>query len=249
MPSGLYRYGVVIDVLKVLHLPDNHHTAVVRARDKFRIIGRGAGETIPAANLSARVKLVRDTSPRADDKEFMALSAAVRETTSSILKKMGNDVGDMAMNIANYPDPVGLINMVATHAPIETAVKEELLAYHRIKERAFALLTQLTRNEQMVDITREIQQRARQSIGEQQRNHFRSSRWRRYARSFTATPGRGCRVAPRRPTRPIFPRRSKRLSARNSTSCAGSISRVPNGPCRCRISKLCSICRGIRCRL
>ncbi|MDE6489924.1 MAG: AAA family ATPase, partial [Muribaculaceae bacterium] len=172
VPSGLYRYGVVIDVLKVLHLPDNHHTAVVRAREKFRIIGRGAGETIPAANLSARVKLVRDTSPRADDKEFMALSAAVRETTASILKKMGNDVSDMAMNIANYPDPVGLINMVATHAPIETGVKEELLAFHRIKERAFALLTQLTRNEQMVDITREIQQRARQSIGEQQRNHF-----------------------------------------------------------------------------
>ncbi|MDE7443123.1 MAG: LON peptidase substrate-binding domain-containing protein, partial [Muribaculaceae bacterium] len=172
IPGGVYKYGVIIDILKVLHLPDGQNTAVVRARERFKILGAGNGVTLPEAHLSARVKLVRDMNPKADDAEFLAVATAIRETTSNILKKMNSDNNDMAMNITNYPDPVGMINLVATHAPIDIKAKEELLSLHRVKERAFFLLTELTRSEQMVDITRDIQQRARQSIGEQQRSHF-----------------------------------------------------------------------------
>ncbi len=172
IPNGLYKYGVVADVLKVFNLPDGSHTAVVRARDKFKIIGLGAGKTIPQANLSAQVKLVRDTKPRSSDKEFIAISASVKESTINILKKTGEGSNELVFSIANYPEPVGLINMVASHTPFETSFKQELLAFNRIKDRAFSLLTELTRNEQMVDISREIQQRARQNIDEQQRNMF-----------------------------------------------------------------------------
>lgn len=172
VPSGLYKYGVIVDVLKVLRLPDDTHTAVVRARQKFRILGPGAGRSLPDAPLSASVKLVKDTNPRKGDKEFLALSAAIKDSTVSILKKMGDNLSEMVLNISNYPEPVGLINMVATHSPLSPKVKQDLLAMHRLKERAFALLTELTRNEQMVDITREMQERARRSLDSQQRNHF-----------------------------------------------------------------------------
>jgi len=172
VPGDLYKYGVIIDVLKVLRLPDDTHTAVVRARQKFKILGAGAGLSLPGAQLAASVKLVKDTNPRQGDKEFLALSAAIKDSTISILKKMGDNLSEMVLNVSSYPEPVGLINMVATHAPLDPKVKHDLLAMHRLKERAFALLTELTRNEQMVDITREMQERARRSIDSQQRSHF-----------------------------------------------------------------------------
>lgn len=172
VPSGLCRYGVVADVLKVFHLPDGSHTAVVRARGKFRILGAGCGKTLPQAQLSARVKLVKDTTPRVSDKEFLALSAAVKDSTLNLMKKTSEGANELVFMIANYPEPVGLINLVATHTPFDLKFKQELIAMHRVKERAFALLTELTRNEQMVEISREIQKRARENLDEQQRNVF-----------------------------------------------------------------------------
>ena len=49
--TGLFKYGVVADVLKVFDLPDGSKTALVRSRGKFRIIGRGAGKQIPGGAI------------------------------------------------------------------------------------------------------------------------------------------------------------------------------------------------------
>lgn len=172
VPSGLYKYGVIADVLKVFYLPDGSHTAVVRARGKFKILGAGEKKTIPEAQLSARVKPVKDTEPRSSDKEFMALSSAVKESTLNLMKKTSENANELVFMIANYPEPVGLINLVATHTPFDQKFKQKLISMHRVKERAFALLTELTRNEQMVEISREIQKRARENMDEQNRNVF-----------------------------------------------------------------------------
>ncbi len=170
--NGLYKYGVVADVLKIFNLPDGTHTAIIRARDKFKIVGVGDGVTIPEAQLSAKVKIINDIAPRESDKEFVALSTAIKNTTLKILKKTSEEPAELVFSIANYPEPVGLINLVATHTPFDISFKESLLAKYRIKERAFALLTELTKNEQMVDISHEIQERAKQNINENQRNMF-----------------------------------------------------------------------------
>lgn len=176
IPDGVYKYGVVADVLKVFALPDGNHTAVIRAREKFKILGVGEGKTIPQANLSAQVKIIKDCKPRRGDKEFMALSAAIKESILNILKKTTpGSSSELVFTIANHTDPVGVVNLVASHTPFESAFKQELLSKYHIKERAFALLTELSKNEQMVDISREIQQRARQNLDEQQRNVFLQS--------------------------------------------------------------------------
>lgn len=172
IPSGVYKYGVIADVLKIFNIPDGSHTALVRAREKFKILGKGEGMTITQAQLAARVKIIKDTNPRVSDKEFIALSTAIKESTLNILKKTSDGANELIFNIANFPEPVGLINLVATHTPFETQFKQTLLAKNRLKERAFTLLTELTRNEQMVEISREIQMRAKQNLDEQQRNVF-----------------------------------------------------------------------------
>lgn len=170
--NGLFRYGVFADVLKVFNLPDGTHTAIVRARGKFKILGVGEGYVIPQAELSAKVKPIKDTNPRSNDKEFTALSSTIKESTLNILKKTSEGPNELVFNIANFPDQVGLINLIASHLPFDVEFRQSLLAQNRVKDRAFALLSELSRNEQMVDISRDIQKRARRSLDEQQRNVF-----------------------------------------------------------------------------
>ena len=170
--TGLFKYGVFADVLKVFNLPDGNYTAIVRARGKFKIMGKGDGLVIPNAELSAKVKPIKDTNPRSNDKEFLALSASIKESTLNILKKTSEGPNELVFNIANFPDPVGLINLISSHLPFDVEFRQSLLAQNRLKERAFALLSELSRNEQMVDISRDIQKRARKSLDEQQRNVF-----------------------------------------------------------------------------
>ena len=159
------------DVLKVFDLPDGTHTAILNARGKIKITGEGAGETIHGA-LSARVKTVRETNPRLTDKEFGVLAGEIRDTTLNILKKGGEGVSDLSINIESIPDPVLLVNIIATHSPFPTAFKQELLSKSRVKDRAFMLLSELSRNEQLAEIKMEIRRKAKSRLDEQQRNMF-----------------------------------------------------------------------------
>lgn len=169
----LYRYGVVIDVLKVLPLPDGTHTALVRSRIKFRVLGPGAGQkSVGGPYLAAKVKAVRDTGVRADDVEFPVMLDAIRTITGRVLKNMQADNTQIVgFDLDKSTDPFLFVNTVATFAPMAVDEKEAMLESVRLKVRASRLLTGLARIEQTAAISREIQERAMQSISENQRTH------------------------------------------------------------------------------
>ena len=172
----LYPYGVVADVLKVFDLPDGTHTAILSARSKVKMLGQSQGNVIPGS-LSAVVRPVRDTNPRVTDKEFVALVSEIKDTTLNILKKGGDGVSDLTVTVENIPDPGLLVNLIATHSPFSAAFKEEMLAKCRVKERAYLLLTELSRNEQLVELKASIRMKAKARLDEQQRNVYLQSQF------------------------------------------------------------------------
>ncbi len=172
IPGDLYPYGVIADVIQIFNLPDGSHSAIVKAREKFKITGSGSHKTMPEAELSATIKVVNDVFPRKNDKEFLALAASIKDKTLKILKNTPDSPEDMVFNLSNFDDPVGIVNMVATQLPMDTKAKIKLLTCYRLKDRAFALLTELSRSEEMVELLRDIQSRAKDSMSEQQRNAF-----------------------------------------------------------------------------
>ncbi len=169
--DDLYEYGVVADVLKTFDLPDGTHTAILSAREKIKIIEVADRSLINGA-LAASGKPIKDTMPRASDKEFAALVADIRQTTLNILNNGGDKMNDLAFNIENIPSPGLLINMIATHSPFPPAVKYDMLKKSRFKDRAFMLLANLAQGEQIAEIRAEIHRKARRNIDEQQRNMF-----------------------------------------------------------------------------
>ena len=171
VPSDIYNYGVTAMVLNIFDLPDGTKTAIVQAMKKFRITGCGAGNVIPGVP-AAQVKIVRDTRPRVSDKEFLALTQIIKDTTLKIVRQNSDGPSDLSVNLDNVENPMMIVNLVATYTPFPAATKIEMLKVPRLKERAFLLLGELTRSEQMADIMENIKARTRQRISEQQRNAF-----------------------------------------------------------------------------
>lgn len=170
--TGLYKYGVIADVLKVFDLPDGSKTALVRSRGKFRIIGRGSGETIPGGGLSARVKLIPEIVPDELPAEDGILVEQVRESAVNIVNKTAENSKEIVFAINQTSTPYELINFLCTNMQLEAAEKVALLARPTLHERAYALLEALLKNEEKVDITRDILQRTRQNMDQNQRNAF-----------------------------------------------------------------------------
>ena len=162
--TGLYKYGVFADILKLIKLPDGNYTAVVQARGKFRIMGRGRGTSMPEAQLTARVKTIPDV--KADNEyEYGLLVEQVRKLSHEILEQ-SSDATVIVENLKNITDNDEFVNFAATNLPFDPNSKSQLA------DRAYGLLTELTGLEQKLDITRNIMSRARRNMEENQRSAF-----------------------------------------------------------------------------
>ncbi|MCM1067422.1 MAG: endopeptidase La [Muribaculaceae bacterium] len=166
--TGLYKYGVVADVLNIFERPDGTHSALVRARDKFRILGRSA--TVAAyAPLVARVKIIADQEP-ADSFEFELACDQVRRVALESIKD--SDPNGLSDALKHIDDNVMLVNFLCTNLPIDTSEKSALLAKSRITDRAVGLLAQLNIFGERMEITRNIMKRAQRTMEENQKNAF-----------------------------------------------------------------------------
>lgn len=169
--DDLYKYGVLAQVVKIFDMPDGNKTAILRAQDKIKITGPAHDSAHPNI-LMATAEVIKEPTPRKSDKEFAALAQSLKDTTLSLLSRMSDSPNELTFNLNNCDSPVAIINMVATHVPIDPALKSKLLALRHPKERALDLLKELHRHEEMLEITRQIQERTQESMSEQQKAAF-----------------------------------------------------------------------------
>lgn len=165
-PQDIYTYGVVARVLRIFDIPDGPKTAILHSLQKIKVTGSGSKRGY------VTVEYITDQMPRQADKEFIAIARAIRDTSLKILKKTVDGPNEISFNLENIDDPVLLVNMVATHTPLKAEFKQEILKKRSVKERAYRLLTELSSNEQMVDMAAEIQERTKQIISNNQRANF-----------------------------------------------------------------------------
>lgn len=166
IPDDVYNYGVAALVIKVFDIPDGPKTAILHAIKTVKVIGAGS------ESGTVNVEFISQNRPHPGDKEFIALAHSVRNTAMNILRKTVDGPNELSFNLENIDNPVTIINMVATHTPLAAKLKQELLAIDSVKERGFKLLVELAKNEQMVELAHDIQQRTRHSLSENQRMAF-----------------------------------------------------------------------------
>lgn len=172
--GDLYEYGVVADVFQVIELPDGSHTAIVHARQRIKLLDQTDSKWIPKA-LTARVKILRETRPgKKNGAEFENVMENITDTACMIAEKASHD-NTFASAVRGISDLEDRLNFIATNIPAEPEEKIPVLQKGALMSRAMELLTVMVTHLDRMRVYDDIMSRARDKMGENQRNAFLQS--------------------------------------------------------------------------
>ena len=122
--------------------------------------------------FTAETEMIPEVFPAEDDKEFAAAVEGLRQGVE-IYVKMNDDIPNEAMvalqNISNH---LSIVNFVASNIVSNIYDKIMLLEEDNMKLRLFKLLKVLNRETQFLHIKKNIQNKTRADIDEQQKEYF-----------------------------------------------------------------------------
>ena len=168
MERDLYRFGTIASIIKILELPDGSTNVILQGRSACQL--EKVTHIIPY--LRGSVTLVEDKLPLAGDKEFEMLMQSIAEVTLRMLRNMGANGRELAFAMKNIDNPMYLMNFLATNISFDPDQKQHMLEERDVKKRAYLLYQLLAREEQLVEIKANIQERTREDLSQQQREHF-----------------------------------------------------------------------------
>lgn len=166
IPADLYQFGVVAMVVKVLEIPNGPKTALLHALSTIKVLGAGTEPN------SVCVEMIEDVVPDGAEAQIAATAISIKETLTDIIEKTTEGLPEIQFNLKSISDPKLLINLAATHSQLPPEIKIGFLSEPSMPQRALALLSALATQQQMVGLTREIQERTHATITEGQRNAF-----------------------------------------------------------------------------
>ena len=166
--SDLYSVGVVAEILKVLELPDSTINVILQGKGRFKL--NKITQTIPYNR--GVVTLLDDFVPQQGDAEFEALVSSLKDLTFDMLKKLGDGAREMTFAVKNISDSAYLVNFLCCNTPIDPDMKQQMLEEENMKKRSFLLYKVLTKEAQLIDLKAQIQNKTREDLSQQQREHF-----------------------------------------------------------------------------
>lgn len=166
--KDLYPIGVVAKVMRVIELPDGVLTVILQSYSCFRL----GAVTRMKPYMRAHVEKIPEILPEADDREYTALVDTCKDSTIRLIRMSDTVRDEAAFAIRNISNPIFLISFICTNLPFPIEEKSELLAINDEKERAFKLLSILNRESQYATLKRNIQNRTREDLDQQQKEYF-----------------------------------------------------------------------------
>jgi ATP-dependent Lon protease len=166
--NDLFQTGVVAQIIRILEMPDNTTTVILEGKKRFAL----SEQVKEKPYLKAKVNLLDDYVPDANDEVFVALVSTIKDLATDIITKSGTMSQETSFAIRNIESPSFLINYVCSNFAFHVKEKEHLLEIDDVQERAYLLLDLLNKEMQLVDLKATIQDKAREGMDRQQREYF-----------------------------------------------------------------------------
>lgn len=167
--DDLYDEGVLARVMRTIEVPNGSTVAILQCYGPVKLEKLKRRKPFIRAEVSQLEEVLYD----AEDKEFMAMAEACRDSVVRYLDVSEEIRGEEAtFAVRNISHPVFLINFICTNMPLSQDERFELLRAHDIKERATKLLEMLSRECQLAVLKRNIEARTRNELDEQQKDFF-----------------------------------------------------------------------------
>lgn len=168
--ADLYEVGVAAHVISVMDLPSEAVLIILEGVERVKVNEYAIMKS--TKQIRANVTAIPEEFPKRNDKEFLALGATIKETAIKIVNSKENMPANAGMSIQNIMDPVTLVNYVCVTFGLKTSFKQTLLEETSIPARGLKLLEQLNKEQQILQMKENIQEKTRKEIDKEQREYY-----------------------------------------------------------------------------
>lgn len=167
--EDLYEYGTSARVLKVLRLPDDTLTVIVRGIRRLRLNKLTETEPCLRGDVTHLSDVVDGT-----EQERIYLSDILKNRAIFIMKASNFAPHKEAIDALKSIDDFSfLVNFIATTSEIDKFEdRMTLLGCENVRERAMKLITALETQVQLIKIKQDINQKVKKDIDQQQREYY-----------------------------------------------------------------------------
>ncbi len=184
-PEDLHAVGTIGSLVRFITAPDGAHHLIVQGEQRFTVLDWVSRDPF----LVARIETHRDAAPI--DAEIEARGLSLRERAMEAVRLLPQAPGELANAIQGIESIPMLADMVASFMDLPTAEKQELLATFDLKTRLDRVLALLARRVEVLRVSREIDERAREAFDERQKEAVLRERLRQIQKELGETDGGG----------------------------------------------------------
>ncbi len=172
----LYTLGTLASVMQLLRLPDGTIKALVEGKSRALVVGGFEGGEGEEAFYSVRLVEAPDTDvDRADVPAYVRELGKTFEQFAVSNKKLPREV---LKSITSLEDPSRMVDLIASHIPLRTEEKQEILEIVSLPQRIAKVLEILYREMELAEMERDIHARVKKKMGSTQRNYYLSEKMR-----------------------------------------------------------------------
>jgi ATP-dependent Lon protease len=165
-PDDLHWVGTTANVLRYVTGPDGLHHAICQGQKRFRVLQFLEGYPFTAA----RIELIDE--PEQSDADIEGRAFNLKQRAIEILQLLPQVPEEIVVALQNVDGPARLADLIAGLMDISAEEKQALLETFDLKARLDKLLELLSRRIEVLKVSREIDERTKESIGDMNRKHL-----------------------------------------------------------------------------
>lgn len=165
-PENLYQIGTVAMIHRLFRAPDGTIRLLVQGVSRFRVKEYTALEPYLQANIEPHPESEEDSL------EVDALARNVRDQFSHIAEMIPSMPRELVASIEALTDPLATVYSIANLQRMEIADAQEILEFDSVSAKLHKLVTLLTRESEVLELSQKIQKEARSEIDKVQREYF-----------------------------------------------------------------------------
>ncbi len=164
-PEDLHWVGTTATVIRYVAGPEGAHHAICQGQQRFRVLQFLEGYPFPVA----RVQLIEEAA--AGDPQIEGRGRALKQRAAEILELLPQVPEEMVTALQGIEGPGKLADFIAGLMDIGVEEKQSLLETFDLKSRLDKVLDLLARRIEVLKVSKEVEQRTRESIGDANRKH------------------------------------------------------------------------------
>ncbi len=165
-PEEMHRVGTSAAVLRYMTTPEGVHHVVAKGLRRFEALQFLEGYPF----MLARVRYIDE--PAQDDPEVEGRALALKQRALETLQLLPQVPAEMVAAVQGSEDAARLADFIAAVMDIPAAQKQSLLETFDLKARLEKLLELVGQRMEVLKVSREIDERTRESIGDLNRKHL-----------------------------------------------------------------------------